>query len=256
MRNRSFQPIEDVASGNRKAHDWKMANSLDLDPEWGAIDLLEEVEATFDIEISKKEAERCCTVGDLYGVLCAHVPEWDDQQGRCGSSIVFYRLRRSLSPSDKRGVMPSTLLASIGLPPRRLFEKLAVGTELRLPNLELTWLGITGDFLLVGGMVAAMVALLTKHFMIGGVLILIAVVGLPLLRQDPGRFPAGMLTIADLVRRTVPLNSTIVEEAGGRPADRWSILVALAAEHGSLSSNEIEPGTYFHRRTLELATAR
>jgi hypothetical protein len=233
-----------------------MANSLDLDPEWGAIDLLEEVEGVFGIKIADAEAEQCCTVGDLYEVLCAHLPEWDGEEGRCGSSMVFYRLRRSLNPADKRDVTPDMLLTSSGLQPGQLFKKLADDTGLRLPNYELTWLGKMGGFLLAGGIIAAIVALLTGHWVISGAVALASLAGLPLLRLDPGRFPAGMFTLADLVRRTVPLNVATLKEAGGRPPGRWSVLVALAAEHGTLSPDEIGPETYFHRRSLELATAR
>lgn len=54
-----------------------MADMLDLDLEWGAIDLTEELEAIFDFTISGEEAERCSTVGDLYDVLCARTPDWE-----------------------------------------------------------------------------------------------------------------------------------------------------------------------------------
>jgi hypothetical protein len=232
-----------------------VANSLNLDPEWGSIDLLEEVEGAFDIKITNEEAERCSNVGDLYEVLCTHLPDWDDQDGHCGSSMVFYRLRRSLGRGDKHRVTPHTLLAGIGLPASKLFKKLADDTGLRLPAHSLTWLGNTGVFLLTGGIPAAIVALLNSHWLISGILGLAALAGLPLLRLDPGRFPAGMLTVGDLVRRTVPLNVAILKDAGGRPSDRWSVLVALAAEHGELSLKEIGPETCFHRRSLELASA-
>ncbi|PHK19530.1 hypothetical protein VF10_21550 [Nostoc linckia z13] len=233
-----------------------MANSLDLDPEWGAIDLLEEVEQTFGIQIAKEEAEQCATVGDLYDVICAHSPDWDGQDGKCGSSMVFYRMRRSLSPDDKRGVTPRTPLAGIGLEPSRLFKKLEVDTGLRLPGYELTWLGMTGGFLMGGGIIAAVVALLTGQWIASGTALLVALAGLPLVRADPGRLPAGFATLADLVRRTVPLNATGLREAGGRPADRWAILTALAAEHGNLAPDKIGPETFFHRKSLKLANAR
>lgn len=228
-----------------------MVNTLDLDPEWGAIDLLEEVEATFGIKIANEEAERCATVGDLYDVVSAHSPEWDSQDGNCGSSMVFYRLRRSLSPEVRRGVVPDTTFASIGLQPSRLFKKLAGDTGLRLPAYELTWLGTTGGFLLVGGILAAIVALLTGHWIISGIAALIALAGLPLIRLDPGRIPTGIVTVADLVRRTAPLNAAVLKDAGGRPADCWSVLVALAAEHGVLPPDEIRPETVFHRTQLQ-----
>ena len=233
-----------------------MRNSLDLDPEWGAIDLIEEVEATFGFTITKEEAEPCATVGDLYDIICAHTPDWDGQEGSCGSSMVSYRMRRSLSPDRVRGVKPETPLSASGLPPSRLFKKLANETGLRLPAYELTWLGMTGGFLLVGGIMAAIVALLTGHWIVSGVVASIALAGLPLLKLDPGRLPAGFVTIADLVRRTVPLNSTALKDAGGRPAERWAILTALAAEHGNLPPDQIGPETFFHRASLELATAR
>lgn len=233
-----------------------MANTLDLDPEWGAIDLLEEVEATFNIKIENEEAERCSTVGDLFDVVCAHSPNWDDHDGNCGSSMVFYRMRRSLNLGDKRGVTPDTALAASGLQPNHLFKKLTDDTGLRLPSYELTWLGRTGGYLLVGGILAAIVALVSGHWIVGGLVALIALAGLPLLRADPGSLPAGTVTVADLVRRTVPLNAASLNEAGARPADRWSVLVALAAEHGTLPPDEIGPETFFHRKSLELATGR
>lgn len=232
-----------------------MANSLDLDPEWGAIDLLEEVEATFGIKIADGEAERCATVGDLYEIICAHSPDWDRQAGSCGSSMVFYRMRRSLSPDDKRGIGPDAPLTVSGLQPSRLFKKLADDTGLRLPAYELTWFGVTGGFLSVGGILVAIVALLTGHWIVSTAAAVIALAGFPFLRVDPGRFPAGIETLGDLVRRTVPLNAAKLKEVGGRPADRWSILVALASEHGELPPNEIGPETVFHRTQLETATA-
>ncbi|RIX31942.1 acyl carrier protein [Sphingomonas edaphi] len=230
-----------------------MANSLDLDPEWGAIDLLEEVEATFGIKIANEEAEQCATVGGLYDVVCSHSPDWNGQDGSCGSSMVFYRMRRSLSPDDKRGITPDTALAASGMQPSRMFKKLADETGLRLPSYELTWLGMMGGGLLVGGIIAAIVALLTGHWIVSSIFGLIALAGLPLLRLDPGRFPAGFVTVADLVRRTVPLNSNSLRDAGGRPADRWSVLAALAAEHGTLPPDQIGPDTFLHRRSLEEA---
>ena len=41
-------------------------NTLDLDPEWGAIDLIEEVEKEFGIKFTNEEVEPCETVGDFF----------------------------------------------------------------------------------------------------------------------------------------------------------------------------------------------
>ena len=252
--NVGFRPVADFATSNSRAHHPAMANSLDLDPEWGAIDLIEEVEAVFGFAITKDEAERCATVGDLHDLVCVHTPAWDRQNGNCGSSMVFYRVRRSLCPDGKRGVTPDTPLTAIGLQPSGLFKKLADDTGLRFPAYKLTWPGLTGGFLLVGGIIAAIVVLLTGHSMVGGVIALIALAGLPLMRADPGRWPVGVVTIGDLVRRTVPLNAVILKEAGGQPADCWSVIIALATEYGTLAPHEIGPETFFHRKSLKLAS--
>jgi hypothetical protein len=167
--------------------------------------------------------------------------------------MVFYKLRRSLRHDGKRGIVPSTQLTVLGLQPSQLFKKLSDDTGLRLPAYELTWLGVTGGFLLVGGILVAIVALLAGYWIVSVTAAAIALAGVPLLRVDPGRFPAGIETVADLVRRTVPLNAAKLKEAGGRPADRWSVIAALAAEHGVLPPNEIGPETVFHRKQLEKA---
>ena len=166
---------------------------------------------------------------------------------------VFYRLRRSLYPDSKGPIEPDTALTTIGLQPIRLFKKLADDTGLRFPSYELTWLGVTGRLLLVGSTIATIVSLLAGHWVVSGAFGVIAISGVALLRLDPGRFPDGFVTVADLVRRTVPMNATVLRDAGGRPADRWSILRALAAEHGVMPPQEIGPETVFHRTQLQSA---
>lgn len=81
-------------------------------------------------------------------------------------------------------------------------------------------------------------------------------IGVLLLRVDPGRLLVGVTTVGDLVRRTVPLNAQNLAETGARPPDRWTILVALAAEHGSLPTNQIGPDTFMLRKGMELAAKR
>jgi hypothetical protein len=123
-----------------------MANSLELDPEW-AQSIFSKRLLSFGTKIANEEAEGCGTVHDLLNVVCAHPPDWDSQEGNCGSSIMFYRLRRSLNTENKRGVAPGTAISFSRLLPSLLFKKLAVETGLRLPSPELTWLQATSGFL-------------------------------------------------------------------------------------------------------------
>lgn len=231
-----------------------MLTTLDLDPEWGAIDLIEEVETVFGFTITKDETERCATIGDLYAVLCVHTPGWDTQGGKCGSSMTFYRIRRSLDPDRTKGVSPRTTLTGYGRP-LDLFKRIGRETGLRLPSARLTPVGMVGGFLLTGGLLAAVVTLFIGQWLFSSVALGIAVFGMLPMWADRGRLPAGVATVGDLVRRTAPLNARQLGADGGRPSDRWSILVSLASEHGSLMPDEIAPETFLHRKSMKLAAA-
>lgn len=233
-----------------------MANTLDIDPEWGGIDLIEEVEAAFDIKVADDEAERCSTVGDLYEVIRAHTPNWDEQEGSCASSAIFYRLRRALAPEDKREVSPKSALQHAGTSVRRLFNTLRRETGLRLPTEEATAIGVVGGWMCLLGFIGGLVALITGAWALTGLGALLVAFGFLLLRVDPARLPLGVATVGDLVRRTVPLNAQDLAETGVRPPDRWAIVVALAAEHGSLSPDQIGPDTFLLRKGMELAAKR
>ena len=82
---------------------------------------------------------------------------------------MFYRVRRSLSPDCKRDVTSDTPLNAIGLQPKRLSRNSLMTLGYGFPAYELTWSGVAGGFLLVGGIMVAIVALLTGHWMVGGV---------------------------------------------------------------------------------------
>jgi hypothetical protein len=231
-----------------------MMNTLDLDPEWGAIDLIEEVEEAFGIKIADKEAEQCETVGDLYIAVCAHVPEWDTQSGKCSSSMTFYKIRRALDPDRTTGLTPRTVLTGSDRP-AKLFGMLASKTGLRLPEADQTWLGKAGGLVFTFGLIAVIATLLMGHWAVSGLMLVIGALGGVVGWMDRGKLPPGISTVADLVRRTAPLNTPGLRTEGGRPSDRWSILVALAAEHSSLTPDEISPETYLHLSSLKMATA-
>ncbi|GGB58424.1 DUF3817 domain-containing protein [Blastomonas aquatica] len=231
-----------------------MQNTLDLDPEWGAIDLIEEVEKVFEFTVSKDEAERCATVGDLYSVICAHAPDWDAQSGKCASSMTFYRFRRSLDADRQRSITPRTSLECSDNP-HQLFKRLSRETDLRLPSTRMTPIGMVGGFIFSGGLIAAVVLLLIGRWEVAFLAFVISLIGLLPVYADRGELPSGIVTVGDLVRRTAPLNARKLQAYGGRPSDRWSILASLAAEHGELEAEQIGPATFLHRKSMEQAAA-
>jgi hypothetical protein len=233
-----------------------MANTLDLDPECGGIDLVDEVEAAFGIKVADDEAERCWTVGDLYDVIRARTPHWDEQDGSCASSAVFYRFRRALAPEEKREVSPSSALRGAGMSIRQLFNTLRKETGLRLPTEGETAIGVVAGWLCLLGFIGGLIALYDGAWIAAGVGALAVAVGILLGRLEPARLPLGVATVGDLVRRTVALNAQDLARTGARPPDRWAVLVALAAEHGSLPPDQIGPDTFLLRKSMEMAAKR
>ena len=228
-------------------------NTLDLDPEWGAIDLLEEVEASFGITIEGAVAEQIETVGDLYDTICDLTPKWDSQRGSCASSVAFYRLRRALVHIYRKSISPQMDIPLHGTTPSKLFSLLERETGLRLPSAPLTTPGFIGGMLFLIGIIGGMIAMFDAAWEVAASSAVMAAAGVVLLRVDPGRLPVGVETLGDLVTRAVPLNAQKLAEMGARLPDRWTMLTVLAAEHGILSPAEIFSDTFLHLKSLKLA---
>lgn len=229
-------------------------NSLDLDPEWGAIDLLEEVEASFGITLEDAVVERIATVGELYDAICNLTPAWDDQKGSCASSVIFYRLRRALVHNDRNAVTPRMGLPLHGTTPIKLFSLLERESGLRLPSAHLTTRGIVGGTLVLIGIIGGVIALFDAAWELAAGGAVLAAAGAALVKADPGKLPVGVETLGDLVTRAVPLNAQKLAEMGARLPDRWTMLTGMASEHGILSPAEIFPDTFLHLKSLKLAS--
>ncbi|ARR52353.1 hypothetical protein HY78_02205 [Rhizorhabdus wittichii DC-6] len=174
MRGPPYVPFASfVARCRLSEHHWVVANTLDLDPEWGAIDLIEEVERAFAIKIADDEAEQCWTMGNLYDLICAHAPHWDEQIGACASSAIFYRFRRSLAPGD-RTMSPRSPLQPAQGPVKGMFKALRDETGFRLPDPDTTIIGKIGGWMCLIGFIAGMVALLTGAWVMGGLACLLS----------------------------------------------------------------------------------
>ncbi len=227
-----------------------MSNSLDLDPEWGAIDLLEEVEAAFGVAIADAEAERIETLGNLDDLLAAKLDADIASGDGCGSIRLFHALRRTLPDDERAGFRPDSRLDQ---GPRsvagwwRMFQQCVY----RLPQRSLAVAGTIGVSLILIGVIGGPVLLFTGHWRAALLLAVSGVaIGSLLVRIDPGRPPRSIVTVRDLVERMVPLNFGALRAAGARVPDRWAVLTALAAEHGELAPGEMRRETVLHRVQL------
>ena len=126
------------------------------------VELVIEVEKTFDINILNADAEKIITVGQLYDYVLAKLPA--QETDRCLSAAAFYRFRLALSVQfgvDRRAVHPSTLVASIVPEPKRRSDWRLLGQRLdwRLPSLvRPAWMIVALMGLLAGWILAVIAA--------------------------------------------------------------------------------------------------
>ncbi len=72
-----------------------MTNTLGLDDDLDTVELVQNVEEAFGIEITNVEGEHIYTVGELYDLLLSKIPA-NETDRKCASATTFYRLRRGL----------------------------------------------------------------------------------------------------------------------------------------------------------------
>ena len=113
--------------------------SLDLVGDGDDIDLLNDVEAAFDIKISDDELENVRNVGDLWACIKSALPPAIDGKGdrKCRQAIVFFALRSALRGRVvHRSIGLDTPLADLGVLRPLLFRRqLEQSSALRFPGI-------------------------------------------------------------------------------------------------------------------------
>src|SRR5215813_3528064 len=90
-----------------------MDNVLPLGGDLDEIDLLEEIERTFAVELPR-DLRHCHTVGDLHRVLLALIPHAERSKTGCLAAKAYFVLRRAIRKHDPaRVIRPSNELADI-----------------------------------------------------------------------------------------------------------------------------------------------
>src|SRR5215470_5013168 len=74
-----------------------MTNTLGLDDELDPIETVSNLEIAFSIRFTEPEVSAWRTVGDIFSTLRSHLSNSGKGAGRCGTTITFHRLRRSVS---------------------------------------------------------------------------------------------------------------------------------------------------------------
>lgn len=172
-----------------------------------SIEILVEVEKTFNINIPDNEAEKIITIGDFYNTVWRHLEgRYTD---KCKSQSVFYKLRQSLFDSfqiSKSNFKPTSSLNDIFPKENRRGEylKFEKVTDLQLPDLRLTepwqtFLFSFGGVTIIGGFVTALI--LINFFEYSKWLFLI---------------PIAAIVITDFVSKTLNPKRIVIEPSSVR----------------------------------------
>ncbi len=233
-----------------------LPNMLGLDDDLDGVEVVRNLEVSFGVKFSNKEAEDCRTVSDILKVLHNRLTTDEGSGQGCASAMAFYRLRRALTKSGIRSrLAPTTALDSISeSSPKAVFRQIHTETKMRLPGLGLSGMGQIGLALLLGGLLGLLGAAVGTHQW-AVVSVLVATTGAVLMRLDPGRFPASCKSLGDLARKVAGLNfgAFLSAGAGCRERDVWSALIEVLSEHSSLPKTEIREETVLLRSQLRAA---
>ena len=210
-----------------------MANSLGLDDDLDGVELVQNLEKAFDIQITDAEAKRIFTVGEIYDLMLKKIPP-EDTNRKCASAMTFYRLRRAIRGlcHDKK-LGPATDLQFLEeRRTRTALRNIERETGLRLPPAEMTWIGKLGCLMSVILLVAGGALSLWHHLFVGlaGTTALSVLLAWSILRYvDPGKLPNGCRNLSGLTKKTVALNygRLIKMGAGRRDNEIWDNLLEL-----------------------------
>jgi hypothetical protein len=229
-----------------------VTNSLGLDDDLDGVELVQNLEKAFEIQIADSEAESILTVGQLYDLLLQKIPA-NESNRKCASAMAFYRLKRALKGLGYEAPSPSTGLSFLeGRGAKISFKKLEHETGLRLPRPELSYGGFFGCLavVIIFCVVLGFSAFLHRRYFSGingfTVVVVFIVVGWGILYFDPGKLPKSCSTLGGLARKVAALNygRFIKTGANHRDSEIWNNLLELLSEY-ALPKSEIGRDTYF-----------
>jgi hypothetical protein len=239
-----------------------MTNTLGLDDDEDAGDVVLLVERAFDIKFSPKEMEEILTVGAFYDLLLTKIPS-NDADRKCASAMAFYRLRSALRRLGCGDVLtPASDTRALERGEAKAMRQLEAECGLHLPW-EITpagcaaALGIFATIMVASCVTAAMAAESVVTGAAVGFVLAVPAALVFLATVDPHRLPTSCATLGDLARRAAAMNYGRLVKMGARhrDGDVWENLTELLSCY-ALPKAEIARETVFLRKVFEQRTAR
>lgn len=217
-----------------------------------SIEIVMEVEKTFEISIADKEAEQIRTVRDFHEVVWEKIRH--KSSAECVSQALFYRLRRLFQEQlsvRSVAIKPETQLNAI-VPSknrRKIWRQLQSDSKLRFPSLvlprpwsiaiilfDLAVLFVSLGYLYANG----------RHFK-AWLLMAACIVFVALLNKvvAPLRTAFKLLTMRELVYEVLRLNFSLLNKDGVTRREMEQVMNLLFADRIGVSLDEIKPEKSF-----------
>lgn len=215
-----------------------------------ALDLLEEIELTFDTKFADAEVADVETLGEFHRLLVNRVIGPETLAGKCGSQMAFYRIRRALRTDNPMlPISPDTALGPlVGDNPNAYFGRLARQSGLVMPRMNA---GTATHFAALGFLASATLfatALFTQTFNTYWPLTLSMFAGSALSAMlDKGVLPQKLATVGDLARLVSALSHRRLRQLGARTTAEviWQVLVASISDQTNVARERLGPHTRF-----------
>lgn len=214
-----------------------MPTSLGLCGDLDDVALIEDVEDAFGFRLPDDEAGLCRTVGDLFALVEARLPD-NTSAGRCATAMTFYRLRRALQPATTIVLRPDTPVTALEpIPLKELQRIIRQECGLRPPTGRLV---LWGQFALLGAVVAPFLAIVLPWWLAAAAFFLACAI----FRFAPHELPDTM-TFGDLVREVSTRNVGTLARQGARlrASEAWDAFRNIMADHTLLPKDLIERDT-------------
>jgi hypothetical protein len=234
-----------------------MQNTLGLDDDLDPVEAVAGLEKAFALKISDDEAVACKTVGDIYDLLHARFAEQMGTGGACVTSMAFYRLRKALRRMHPEGdFRPSTSLTQCtGSNARSFLRQLGQDSALQVPGPQGRWVTAIGCLLLVGALLAVVLATINRTPVWILTAVGLVVVGIALVRLDPGVLPDDCTTLGGLATKVSALNfgKFALSGAAVRADGLWVALTEVLSEWSDIPRAEIRRDTFVLQAQLDAA---
>lgn len=239
-----------------------MLKTLGLDDDLDSVEVVIELEKTFEVAISNDESKAIFKVGQLFDLLRDKVPAGDTNR-KCASAMAFYRVRRALNDLQMDvGRSPSSDLSQLHrVYTRSLAKSIEKSSGLRMPRPALGLVGKIGAAIaLIGafGCLAMIVWALLEAFIsgaaghrLGTTSIALFFGGLLggslLIRVDAGRLPADCPTLGALAAKAGHLSfgRLVKQGADARDGSIWKVMVETLSDFANVPAEQITRDTYF-----------